>query len=166
MSGTESGSHSGRGRSVLHLIAAVAVCQLAGAAGALFMGGAPDAWYRSLAKPAFNPPGWVFGPVWFTLYTMMGVALFLVLRAPGPRRRALVAFGVQLVLNAFWTLFFFRLHAPGAAFVEIVVLWCAIVATIVLFHRISRAAAYLLIPYAAWVTFAAVLNFTLWRLNA
>ena len=133
--------------------------------GGLFM---PGEWYAALQKPSWNPPSWVFGPVWTILYTMIGVSAWLVWNEKGFRgaRLAFAVFLVQLVLNALWSWLFFGLHRPEIAFVEIVVLWLAILATIVVFWRESRLAGGLLTPYLAWVGFAAVLNGTLWRLNA
>ncbi len=119
-------------------------------------------WYNSLPKPWFTPPSWFFGPAWTILYVLMAVAAVLVWRSKengrGDRRKALVAFVVQLALNLAWTPLFFGLHRPDLAFVDIVLLWLAIVATIVLFSRVRRAAAWLLAPYLAWVSFALVLN--------
>jgi len=127
----------------------------------------PGEWYASLKKPAWNPPGWVFGPVWTSLYTMMAVAAWLVWRRGGfvVQRRPLTLFLVQLALNAAWTPVFFGLRRPGLAFAEIVLLWLAILLTIRAFWPVTRAAAGLLAPYLAWVSFASLLNFTLWRLN-
>lgn len=125
-------------------------------------------WYPTLVKPWFNPPAWVFGPVWTLLYLMMGAAAFLVWRrgldADGVRI-ALAAFAVQLVLNGLWSLLFFGLRSPGPAFVDIFALWLAIGGTTVLFWRVVPAAGLLLLPYWAWVSFAAVLNGSLWSLN-
>jgi tryptophan-rich sensory protein len=142
----------------------VLLCFLAPALGAWAQ---PDAWYASLAKPAWNPPGWVFGPVWAALYTMMAVAAWLVWRRGGwPAQRVpLSCFLVQLALNAAWTPLFFGLHRPDLAFLDIALLWLAIAATVLTFWRAHRGAALLLLPYIAWVSFAAVLNFTLWRMN-
>ena len=141
------------------------LCFAAAALGGFFM---PGEWYASLEKPSWNPPGWVFGPVWTALYAVMAVAAWLVWRRGGfaAQRRPLLLFSVQITLNAAWTPLFFGLHRPGLAFAEIVLLWLAIAATLVVFARVSRPAAWLLVPYLAWVSFAAVLNFTLWRLNA
>ena len=126
-------------------------------------------WYPGLVKPSFNPPSWVFAPVWTALYLAMGVAAWLVwqrgLETPGVRV-ALAAFLVQLALNGLWSILFFGLHSPALAFVEIVILWAAIGVTTVLFFRQAAAAGWLMAIYWAWVTFAAVLNFSLWRLNA
>lgn len=138
--------------------------------GAASLGGffGPGGWYDTLKKPSWNPPGWLFGPVWSALYTMMGVAAWQVWRQGGWARqsRPLGIFLVQLALNALWTPLFFGWHLPGVAFAEIVLLWLAIAATMVAFRPVSRPALLLLAPYLAWVSFAAVLNFTLWRLNA
>ncbi|MBM3878024.1 MAG: tryptophan-rich sensory protein [Verrucomicrobia bacterium] len=142
----------------------MAICFVAPALGIFAM---PGEWYASLRKPSWNPPGWIFGPVWTALYAMMAVAAWLVWRRGGfaAQRRALTMFLVQLALNAAWTPLFFGLHWPGVAFAEIVLLWLAIVATLFAFRPVSRVAAWLLVPYLAWVSFAAVLNFELWRLN-
>jgi translocator protein len=126
----------------------------------------PGPWYESLAKPSFNPPNWIFAPVWSVLYVMMAIAAWLVwcrLRAFG---RPIILWCVQLGLNAIWSWLFFGLERPDFAAMEIIVLLAAILLTAFSFFRISRPAGYLLVPYAAWVSFAAVLNFTLWRLNA
>jgi benzodiazapine receptor len=140
------------------------LCFAAASLGAVFM---PGDWYAALKKPAWNPPGWVFGPVWSALYTMMAVAAWLVWQRGGfaAQRRPLGFFLAQLALNALWTPLFFGLHQPGVAFAEIVLLWLAIAWTIVAFWPVHRVAAGLLVPYLAWVSFAAVLNGTLWRLN-
>lgn len=127
-----------------------------------------ESWYPSLTKPSFNPPDWVFGPVWTALYLMMGLAAWLIWRGgldrPGARV-ALAAFGLQLALNGLWSVLFFGMRAPGPAFAEILVLWLAIGATVWLFARVSAPAAAWMLPYWAWVSFASVLNFALWRLN-
>jgi len=125
-------------------------------------------WYPTLVKPSFNPPAWIFGPVWTALYLMMGLAAFLVWRkgfdAPGVRI-ALTAFVLQLLLNALWSILFFGLRSPGLAFVEILILWLAIGATVWSFWRVSPAAGALLLPYWAWVSFATILNGSIWSLN-
>ena len=128
---------------------------------------ADNGWYAGLAKPAWNPPGWLFGPVWTLLYAMMAVAAWRVWRRGGWARQktALVLFVVQWALNALWTPLFFGLHRPGWALVEILVLLIAILATLRAFWRVDRPAGLLLLPYAAWVSFATVLNWTIWRLN-
>ena len=140
------------------------LCFGAASLGAVFM---PGEWYAALKKPAWNPPGWIFAPAWSALYTMMAVAAWLVWQRGGfaAQRRSLGLFLAQLALNALWTPLFFGLHRPGMAFAEIVLLWLAIAATIVVFRPVRRTAMLLLVPYLAWVSFAAALNFTLWRLN-
>jgi tryptophan-rich sensory protein len=141
----------------------------------LFTFPAIGSWYAGLAKPSFTPPNWVFGPVWITLYALMGGALFLVwrekkkLEAKKSRTAGLelafAVFGIQLVLNALWSIVFFGLRAPLLALIEIIALWLSIVACIALFWRVSRAAALLLLPYLAWVTVASALNYFVWVLN-
>ena len=127
----------------------------------------PGEWYASLAKPAWNPPSAVFAPVWTVLYVLMGVAAWLVWKRAGFRGAgvALTLFIVQLVLNALWSYLFFGLHHISAAFVDIVVLWAAILAVTALFWRKVRTAGILMLPYLAWVGFASCLNFTLWQMN-
>jgi translocator protein len=125
-------------------------------------------WYKGLAKPSFNPPAWLFGPAWTLLYLLMAVAAWLVWKqgigAAGVKL-ALAVFLVQLVLNALWSVFFFGLRSPLAGLVDIIVLWLAIVATIIIFFRVSVPAGVLLLPYIGWVTFAALLNAAILRLN-
>jgi len=125
-------------------------------------------WYPTLIKPSFNPPAWVFGPVWTLLYIMMGIAAFLVWRrgldADGVKI-ALTVFAIQLALNGLWSILFFGLQAPGWALAEIILLWMAIGITTLLFWRVDHTAGLLLLPYWAWVSFATVLNASLWWLN-
>ena len=124
-------------------------------------------WYDGLRKPSWTPPSWIFGPVWTILYASMAVAAWLVWRRRGlaGARLPLSLFGVQLALNLAWSGIFFAMRRPGLAFGEILLLWMAILATSLAFGGISRRAAGLLAPYLAWVTFAAALNFAIWRLN-
>ncbi len=155
------------GMQVVGLVAAIALCFTAAAIGSAATAESVDTWYAGLRKPVWTPPGWVFGPVWTALYLMMAVAAWRVWLA-GPWRRTawpLGLFAVQLVLNVLWSVLFFGLQMPGAALVEIVVLWAAILATTVAFFRHSRPAGGLMIPYLAWVSLAVTLNFELWRLN-
>ena len=121
-------------------------------------------WYATLAKPAWNPPNWLFGPVWTVLYICMAVAAWLIWRQDGVRG-PLTLFAVQLVLNAAWSWLFFWFHMPGAAFIEILTLLVAIAATTIAFWPRSKAAGILMLPYLGWVAFASVLNFAIWRLN-
>jgi translocator protein len=125
-------------------------------------------WYQTLTKPSFNPPGWIFGPVWTTLYILMAVAAWRVTESPESRLRTLgiALFVLQLALNLAWSWIFFHKHAIGMAAVEVALLWCAIGATTLVFSRVSASAAWLMAPYWAWVTFASILNAAIWRLNA
>lgn len=151
--------------SLLGLLGFIAANFAAALSGALFR---PGDWYRGLAKPRWNPPDWLFGPAWAVLYTMIAVSGWLVWRDHGfaGAAAALAAYGVQLLLNAAWSAIFFGMRRPDLAFAELVVFWAAILATVVLFWPLQRMAALLLVPYLAWVTFAGVLNLTLWRMNA
>jgi tryptophan-rich sensory protein len=152
----------------LKLVIAILACQAAGVIGSIFTTPAIDTWYATLTKPSFAPPNWVFAPAWITLYFLMGLAAFLVWRKGLNYpyvKAALVAFCVQLALNAFWSAAFFGLRSPLAGLVVIVALWVAIIVTISYFLRVSRVAGILLLPYLGWVTFAALLNFYLYNLN-
>ncbi len=150
------------------LIVAIAVSELAGAVGLFFTVSSIPGWYADLLKSSLTPPNWLFGPVWTLLYIIMGSAAFLVWKRGinyRGARLALAVFTGQLILNAGWSFIFFGLHKPFWSLIEISGLWLAIVATGVLFYRISRPAAYLLIPYLLWVAFAAYLNYLVWYLN-
>ena len=146
------------------LVVCIIVTFLAPALGAWAM---PGEWYAALRKPSWNPPSWLFGPVWTALYLMLATAAWLVWRRGGwaGQRRALTLYLVQLALNAAWTPLFFGLKMPGIAFAEIILLLAAVVTTAFAFRRVNKAAGALLVPYIAWVSFAGFLNFTLWRLN-
>jgi benzodiazapine receptor len=151
------------------LIASIVVCQLAGVIGSIFTRSAIPAWYATLKKPSFTPPNWVFSPVWITLFVLMGIAAFLVWNKGLSDQRVKTALGifvVQLILNVLWSAMFFGLRSPLAGLIEISVLWVAILLTILYFFRVSEAAGILLIPYILWVSFAAVLNFSIWKLNS
>lgn len=153
---------------IIPLVTSLAIALSAGFLGSLFTTSSIDTWYMTLAKPELAPPNWVFAPVWTVLYLLMGLAAYLVWRHAAHRRlgkEALAVFGLQLVLNVLWSALFFGLRSPGLALVEIVVLWSAIVWSMLLFSKVSRAAALLLAPYLLWVTFAAYLNYMLWVLN-
>jgi len=153
----------------LRLAACLLICQAAGAIGSVFTAQSLGVWYASLAKPSFNPPGWVFGPVWTTLYTLMGISAWLVWRrgslADPPVRNALFLFLVQLFLNALWSFLFFGLRSPLLALADILGLLIAILATIAAFKPISPISAWLMVPYLAWVSFATILNAAIWKLN-
>jgi translocator protein len=153
---------------VVRLVVCVLICEGAGLLGSIATMPQIPLWYASLVKPSFSPPSWLFGPVWTGLYFLMGVALFLVWRlgiARGGVRTAIILFAVQLALNVLWSFVFFGRQSPLGGLVVIVALWVAIVATIASFWRLSTAAAILLVPYLLWVSFAAVLNAAILRLN-
>ena len=146
-------------RAALGLVGWILVAFAAAAAGGLASASAGD-FYRELVRPSWAPPAWLFGPVWSVLYALMGIAAWLVWRAQGfaGARRALFLFLAQLAVNALWTWIFFVWHEGGLAFAEILLLWALIIGTIVMFGRVSRLAAALLVPYLVWVSFACVLT--------
>jgi translocator protein len=127
----------------------------------------PGAWYVSLSKPSWNPPNYVFAPIWTVLYVLMSISAWLIWLKAGIKgaNAGLVLFVLQLILNALWSYLFFGLHRPGLAFFDIVALWLVILAVAVLFWRVDHVAGGLMVPYIAWVSFATYLNFVLWRLN-
>lgn len=149
------------------LLSWIALCLAVGFVSGRWTAAEIPAWYRTLHRPAIAPPNWIFAPVWTALYLLMAVAAWLVWQsAPSPLRTlGLFLFLLQLALNFAWSLIFFRFHAIGAAFVEVLALWVAIGASILVFARVSPPAAWLLAPYLAWVTFASILNALFWRLN-
>ncbi len=150
------------------LITAVVVSELAGIIGSVFTMPSIPSWYAGIVKPALNPPAWVFGPVWTTLFALMGIAAFLIWKRGSDRRDVKIALSIflgQLALNTLWSIIFFGLHSPGGALSEIIILWLAILATIITFAKISKPAAWLLVPYVLWVSFAMYLNFSIWLLN-
>jgi len=145
----------------------VAVISAGAGVGLLF---GPGEWFATLDKPTWNPPSWVFGPAWTTLYALLGTGAWLVWREPGPRgaperRHAWWAFGVQAVLNLAWTPIFFGLRSPGWAFAEIILLWASVLWMTLAFGRVRPLAGTLQVPLVAWVSFALVLNGTIWLLN-
>jgi translocator protein len=180
---------------LLKLLLSIIICELAGAIGSFFTFSEINIWYKGLNKPFFNPPSWIFGPVWTILFVLMGVSLYLVWskkwgdsvgflnKIGGENRKAwntwsqrffngtwqkaniILIFVLQLVLNIAWSIIFFGMHFPGAAFFELLMLWFAIVFTIINFYRVSKTAALLLLPYILWVSFAAILNYFIWILN-
>ena len=155
--------------SVLKLLLSVGTTFCAASVGSFFtVSDDGSNWYEALKKPFFTPPDWVFGPVWTILYLMMGIAAFLVWQKGVPKshvRVALVCFMVQLVFNAAWSVIFFGFHSVGLALLEIIFLWLAILATIASFWRVDRVAAGLLLPYIGWVSFAVILNASIYFLN-
>ncbi len=152
----------------LKLAASLGACYLAAFVGSIFTTPNVPTWYASLARPFFAPPNWVFAPVWTAIFTLMGISVYLVWREgrADPRvKAALAVFALQLVANVSWSAAFFGLRSPLAGLFVIVFLWALIALTIQKFRAISRTAGALLLPYIIWVSFAAVLNFAIWKLN-
>jgi benzodiazapine receptor len=152
-------------RSLLALLGFLAITFAAPAIGAFWP---PGDWFQSLAKPSWNPPSWLFGPVWTILYILMAIAAWRVWDRGGfaKQKGPLTLFFIQLVLNAAWTPLFFGAHQLLAAFILIIVMWAAILLTLLSFRRVDSVAAAMLIPYLAWVSFATVLNGVIWRMNS
>jgi len=153
---------------IVKLIVSVVACLLAGFIGSLFTAPAIPAWYSGLVKPPFNPPSWIFAPVWTTLYILMAIAAFLIWQKgldKGGVKAALALFALQLVLNAVWSILFFGLRSPLAGLADILALLAVLILTIISFFNISKIAGALLLPYLFWVSFATVLNFSIFILN-
>jgi tryptophan-rich sensory protein len=137
---------------------------MAGVIGSIFTTPSISTWYEQIQKPDIRPPNWAFGPVWITLYTLMGISLYWVLNEKNVRI-PVIFFSIQLVLNAIWSIIFFGLQNPFYAFIEIIILWIAILLTIISFYKVSRKAGLILLPYIIWVTIATILNYYIWILN-
>jgi tryptophan-rich sensory protein len=150
------------------LLVCILICELTGILSAVLSNTQDNAWFDTLAKPEWNPPDFVFGPVWTILYLLMGVSLWTVwFDKPDGKNKApaIIVFACQLVCNFMWSILFFRFQSPFAALIDIVLLLILIIATMALFARHSKIAAYMLIPYLLWVSFAAVLNWKIWEMN-
>lgn len=160
-------SDLGTGRDLLALALLVGICLAIGGLGGAVTASSVSEWYPTLNKPSFNPPNWVFGPVWTTLYVMMGIAAWRVWRSADrdTARGPLAVFALQLAVNLGWSIAFFGLRDPGLAVVVILVLDLLVLATALMFRRIDGLAALLLVPYLAWIAFATILNVAVWRLN-
>jgi len=153
---------------ILKLVISIVVCQCAGIIGSVFTTPAIPTWYAALQKPVFTPPNWLFAPAWITLYLLMSIAAFLVWRVGldnRPVRIALIIFFIQLALNSLWSVVFFGMQSPLYGIIVIIVLWLAILLTILRFARIASIAAWLMVPYILWVSFASALNIAIWVLN-
>ncbi len=153
---------------IIKILISILICQLAGVIGSFFTTPSIPGWYAGIEKPSFSPPNWVFGPVWITLFILMGISLYLIWSQGLENKKvkaALSIFGIQLILNTLWSFLFFGLHSPFYAFIGIIILWLLILLTVVKFYEIHRKAGLLLLPYIFWVSFAAILNFFIWRLN-
>lgn len=151
------------------LIIAIAIPLIIGLSGGAFTAAEIPNWYAKLNKPTWQPPNWLFGPVWTTLYVLMGIALYLVWKSgavQSTKQMAFILFAIQLMLNFFWSIIFFNQHQIGWAMAEIIALWVFILLTIFSFSKINNTAAWLLVPYISWVSFASILNYTIWKLNS
>ncbi|MDD5148672.1 MAG: tryptophan-rich sensory protein [Candidatus ainarchaeum sp.] len=154
---------------ILKLLGLIILCELMGAIGSIFTVPNIAGWYSFLNKPFFTPPSWLFAPAWTVLFALMGIALYFVLENGLEKKETRIAAGIfafQFLLNIFWSALFFGLKNPLLGFIEIIALWLAILAAIISFHRVSKKAAWLLLPYICWASFAAALNFSVWMLNA
>ncbi len=151
----------------IRLIISILIPVAIGATNGYFTVTGLGSWYQSISKPSWNPPNSIFGPVWTTLYILMGIALYLVWKSGNNelKSRAITLFTIQLILNFFWSIIFFNQHQISWALAEMLLLWIFILLTIFSFASISKTAAWLLVPYISWVSFAMVLNYTIWQLN-
>ncbi len=155
-------------KTIFTFLIAIIIPQIAGILGSVFSFSSIPTWYTTLVRPSLAPPNWVFGPVWTTLFLLMGIASFIIYQKGINRpdvKKALYVFFIQLILNITWSILFFGLNDIGAALIEIVCLWSIILANIIVFWRISKVAGYLLITYILWVSFASYLNFSFFILN-
>ncbi|HOY05493.1 MAG TPA: tryptophan-rich sensory protein [Saprospiraceae bacterium] len=149
-------------------VIAVVICEAAGIVSALISMTAMNPWFDTLNKPSWNPPAYLFGPVWTFLYVLMGTALWLIWKSDAPekeKKSAEIVFAIQLFLNFWWSIIFFRYHELALAFAEVILLLITIAITIFRFAPISRTAAWLMVPYISWVSFASMLNYTIWMMN-
>lgn len=152
--------------SILKLVGSIALCQSAGLIGSFFTVSSIQNWYNLLNQPSFRPPNWLFGPVWTILYTLMGISFYLIWIKKGPLvKQALTIFLIHLFFNATWSIVFFGLHNIFLALINILVIWVFIVVLINKFWSLDKRASILLIPYLAWVSFATILNYSIWILN-
>ena len=155
-------------KNITKLILAIVVCQSAGAVGSIFTSSSVSTWYDTIQKPGFTPPNWIFAPVWITLFLLMGISAYLIWDKGIKNKNvriSLMIFTSQLILNILWSFFFFGLKSPFYAFIDIILLWIAIILVIISFFRLSKIAGILLLPYILWVSFAGILNFFILRLN-
>lgn len=154
---------------IIKFFVSIALCQLAGLIGSIFTIPAIPTWYAGLTKPSFSPPNWIFSPVWISLYTLMGIAFFMIWIKGWDKpevKKAMAFFLIQLGLNALWSMLFFGLRSPLAGLIEIFFLWAAVLLTMYQFFKLSQWAGFLLAPYVVWISFAFILNFSLWILNS
>lgn len=151
-------------KNIWRLVASIVICQSAGIIGAVFTVSAIKDWYLFLNKPSFSPPNWLFGPVWTTLYFLMGTSLYWIW-VKKQRGNTLKIFALHLALNTSWSLVFFGLHTIFLALMNIMVLWILILMVMIKFYKIDKKAGLILIPYLLWVSFATILNYNIWLLN-
>jgi len=151
----------------LLLIGLILLINILGSIGAIWTSTGSGTWFEKLKKPSFNPPNWIFGPVWTLLFTLMGIALYFVITSQNSQVRtlAIIFFAIQMVLNMLWTFLFFKMQNPFAAFIEIIILLVAILITAFYFYKTNKISGYLLIPYILWTGFASILNYNLWKMN-
>ena len=152
----------------IKFIICISICEFVGLSGAIFTKRALPNWYVALTKPSFNPPDWIFGPVWITLYLLMGIALFLIIKDGFVSGEIIVAasfFAVQLLLNGLWSYIFFGKKALFLSLIDLILLWILILVTAIMFYKINNISGYLMIPYLLWVSFAGILNWSIWKLN-
>ena len=150
------------------LFIAILICEGTGIISGLIANTGLNAWFGTLNKPSWNPPAYLFAPVWTMLYLLMGISLWLIWKSntPVPQKiNLIILFSLQLFLNFWWSIIFFKFHSPALAFIDIILMLTIILLTIINFSKFSKAAAWLLVPYIAWVSFATILNFTIWILN-
>lgn len=153
---------------ILKLATCILLCQAVGITSGLLTTSENNAWYSTVIKPSWNPPGYLFAPVWTVLYLLMAIALWLVWRYPivsATKTKAMFLFALQLFFNFWWTILFFLLHSPLLALVDIILLWITVLVTIYKFAQYSKTAAWLLVPYISWVSFATLLNYRIWLIN-
>ena len=153
---------------ILKLFIAVLICESTGIISGLIANTGMNPWFNTLSKPSWNPPAFLFAPVWTILYLLMGISLWLIWKSntPAPQKiNAIILFALQLFLNFWWSIIFFKFHSPAVALVDIILMLILILLTIISFSKLSKPAAWLLVPYIVWVSFATILNYTIWVLN-
>lgn len=154
-------------KNIFRLIISILIPLIIGFAGSFFTASSVDSWYATINKPSFNPPGWIFAPVWTTLYILIGLSFYLVWRNNfgEARKKVISIYFMQLIFNLLWSVLFFGLKSPLLGFIDIILLLIFIIANTIIFYKISKTAGYLLIPYLLWVSFASILNFSIFLLN-
>jgi len=154
-------------KSILPFLISILIVFSFGFIGSFFTTSSITNWYAFINKPLFSPPNWIFGPVWTLLYILMGISAFLIWKKRDnlKTKSALIFYGIQLILNALWSIIFFGMHNPGLALLEIIILWLFILITLIKFYKINKTAGLLFIPYLLWVSFASILNYAIWILN-